>query len=398
MELDVPSMAMMVSLATFAVGLALIAFGYQRQFAGLVPWGWGLFCFALAAPLLALRDVLPSGLIVPAGGVLLHLSIALMLLGLYQHFGRRPDPWVIGVPLPLAALIFAFLHDYPARLVWVSLLLAVQLVSMLVLLYAHRRQAPGRGLWLVMTGAGIALAVALWRVGAVEFGWVELTSYTAPGILQALSHATLMFSLLLVTIGFMGMLHEGLEARYVQLASTDVLTGVHNRRALMDAFYQELAGAVRRRAPLCLLMIDIDHFKQVNDRHGHQAGDAVLRALAQAMKVRLRAQDLLGRYGGEEFLALLPDTDVAGGLRVADSLRTRVEGLLVHHEGSDIRVTISIGVHAWVPGMPEDSIGLVRDVDAALYAAKHNGRNRVEAFVAAAGMAAGEEGGAPDRN
>lgn len=380
MELDVPTMAVMVSVATFAVALALISFGYQRQFVGLVPWGWGLLCFALAAPLLAWRDVIPPHVVIPVGGVLLHLSIALMMLGLYRYFGRRTDFRVVAGPvLVAAALVVLFLDHYAVRLLLVSLLLVVQLATMLWLLCSHRQQAPGRGFWLIITGAGFALAVSLWRVAALSFGWVEPTPYTAPGMLQALSHVTLMGSLLLVTIGFMGMLSEGLQERYIQLASTDVLTGVYNRRALMDAFHQEMAGAVRRQAPICLLMIDIDHFKRVNDQHGHQAGDAVLRALAQALKARLRAQDLLGRYGGEEFLALLPDTDIPGGMQVAEVLRARIEGLLVHHEGVDLRVTISIGVHAWTPGMPEDSGGLVRDVDAALYAAKRNGRNRVEA-------------------
>lgn len=164
-----------------------------------------------------------------------------------------------------------------------------------------------------------------------------------------------------------------------QLALKDALTGVGNRRYFEERAKAALAGTIRRKAPLALLMIDIDHFKEVNDRYGHAAGDAVLRALAGTLVRSLRGGDVCGRLGGEEFAAVLPDESREGAAATAERLRAAVERLNVGSGGNEwIRFTVSVGVAAY-PENGETLSALMKRADARLYHAKEGGRNRMVA-------------------
>jgi diguanylate cyclase (GGDEF)-like protein/PAS domain S-box-containing protein len=157
----------------------------------------------------------------------------------------------------------------------------------------------------------------------------------------------------------------------------DHLTGLANRRAFFDTAEIELQRWARQPRPLSLMMIDADHFKQVNDRHGHAAGDAVLRHLAVALSACTRAIDVVARIGGEEFVVLLPDTAIEGAHALAQRICERVTAGAVEVDGERIRYTVSAGVaqmQAGVAGLD----GLIKHADAALYRAKALGRNRVE--------------------
>jgi diguanylate cyclase (GGDEF)-like protein len=154
------------------------------------------------------------------------------------------------------------------------------------------------------------------------------------------------------------------------LATRDGLTGLANRRLFEETLQREMARSYRRRAPLALVVLDVDHFKDVNDTAGHQAGDAVLREVGGALARNTKASDLAARYGGDEFVVLLPDCTAANALRVAERLRAAVA-----HDVTAVPVTVSAGVGA-VPENAGDGERLVAAADAALYAAKGEGRNR----------------------
>jgi diguanylate cyclase (GGDEF)-like protein len=124
-------------------------------------------------------------------------------------------------------------------------------------------------------------------------------------------------------------------------------------------------------------MLDIDHFKKVNDTHGHQAGDAVLAGVAGVIKWKLRETDMIARYGGEEFCVLATGTEQAGALLLAERLRKLVDGEAFKHDGLRLMVTVSIGVSTWTALYKDDFEELIRRADAALYRAKEQGRNRV---------------------
>lgn len=159
------------------------------------------------------------------------------------------------------------------------------------------------------------------------------------------------------------------------LATTDGLTGLLNRAHFFRSAEQELRRCRRLGGPVSVMMADVDHFKRINDRYGHQAGDLVLVRVGACLKQRIREMDLLGRYGGEEFALILPHTPPSLAREAGERLRRAVETLIITYEGENIAVTLSIGVAGRV--QPEDLAGLLRAADAALYQAKHAGRNRV---------------------
>lgn len=170
-------------------------------------------------------------------------------------------------------------------------------------------------------------------------------------------------------------------------ASTDALTGLPNRRAIEDTLKRMIAQASRTAQPLSALMIDVDHFKTINDLYGHERGDEALAALGALLQENLRESDFAGRQGGEEFIVLAPATDATGAASLAENLRATIEALQV--ASLDHRLSASIGV-ATFPDVASGATGLVRMADRALYAAKERGRNRVE-LASAPGSSRGSE-------
>jgi diguanylate cyclase (GGDEF)-like protein len=191
----------------------------------------------------------------------------------------------------------------------------------------------------------------------------------------------------LVLLGIIGRLVSALhrrlataESRIREMAITDDLTGLRNRRFVLLRLAEEVVRSHRHGHPLSCVLFDLDHFKKVNDEHGHAAGDGVLKAVAAEAQRSCRQSDVLGRYGGEEFLLVLPETEPAGALAIAERLRAALETLRVEWSGFTLAVTASFGVATLWPtgGTPIQPDVLVRRADEALYRAKAAGRNRVE--------------------
>ena len=161
-------------------------------------------------------------------------------------------------------------------------------------------------------------------------------------------------------------------------ATQDELTGVHNRRHFMALAERELARCRRYQTAGALLLVDADHFKRINDQHGHVCGDSLLCEITRVTLASLRQADVLGRFGGEELIIFLPHTDPLGALDVADRIRERVSELVLPWQGGGVRTTVSIGVAALEPGHASLD-ALIHDADTALFAAKDAGRNCVRA-------------------
>lgn len=176
-----------------------------------------------------------------------------------------------------------------------------------------------------------------------------------------------------------------LERRLRVEARADALTNALNRGGIMDILERELAQATRRKDPLAAMLVDVDHFKQVNDSHGHSVGDAVLQHVTQAIRGPLRAYDALGRYGGEEFLVIAPACALEEAAKVAERIRLSVEAKRFERAPISIGVTVSVGVAAGC-GNQLQSGDLIELADGALYSAKRNGRNRVELAETAPAM------------
>lgn len=176
---------------------------------------------------------------------------------------------------------------------------------------------------------------------------------------------------------------EDEKTRLERLAITDYLTGLYNIRYFYHRLEEEFSRAQRYNFPLSCLMIDIDYFKEINDRYGHRAGDSVLREVARLMKSHTRKSDVLARYGGEEFIMLLPETPENGAVSKAESLRTSISKLRFRTLKDGRTVTVSIGVATYPDVSVSDTDDLITYADNALYKAKTSGRNRVEVFTQA---------------
>ena len=161
------------------------------------------------------------------------------------------------------------------------------------------------------------------------------------------------------------------------MAHQDGLTNVMNRRAVDENLAKAVSRLRRSQHPCTIALLDIDFFKRVNDTYGHQAGDAVLKEVASRIRDVLRTNDMIGRYGGEEFIAILESADEASASQIAERIRVAIEEVPVEHAGTDIFVTISIGLCAAPAGYTGASAALVEAADSALYEAKRTGRNRV---------------------
>lgn len=161
-----------------------------------------------------------------------------------------------------------------------------------------------------------------------------------------------------------------------EMAIRDELTGLYNRRHVRELLEHEKNRSLRGGDIFCLAMLDIDHFKNVNDTYGHHAGDAVLKAVATTIKTTMRNTEFCGRYGGEEFLIILPQTDIKGAFIGAERVRTNIENTLFPDIGPDFKITVSIGLSEYK--MEKDMDDVIARADEALYRAKKGGRNRVE--------------------
>lgn len=172
-------------------------------------------------------------------------------------------------------------------------------------------------------------------------------------------------------------------------ATHDFLTGLLNRSEILTALQREFSRSGREGKSATVILADIDHFKRVNDSLGHAAGDEVLKEVARRMKSDLRPYDVVGRYGGEEFLIILPGCDLPNGVRRAEQIRNQIANEPVHTPSGPVSATVSMGVTVTAFGPDLTSGDILQQADVALYKAKNNGRNRTEVFSAAAGHSSG---------
>lgn len=332
----------------------------------------------LGWPLLALRDAIPDVLSFGLGNALLLTGFwleAACVRALDTPDRLWPPAWRVQLAALAACLAAGAALPQPnQRVALISA--AAACCFALTGLRLLRGQAPGSSMLRRILGAMYLLLCALvaWR-GVVALASPDVTLYST-GLPFLAVYLPLYLLLFGGSFGLLLALKERDDQTLRQMAVHDELTGAPNRRALMAMAARLTAKAHREAAPLAVLMLDIDRFKLVNDRLGHVAGDAVLRDLTRVIAASLRTYDVYGRYGGEEFVVLLPGLGLAEALNAAERIRAAAErSRPPQHESA--RYTVSIGVAWTVPQGPELE-PLLRASDMAMYRAKELGRNRVE--------------------
>lgn len=326
--------------------------------------------------LVLLRDKLPGPFAVPASNALIlfggwmEVFALLSVLGLFTMGTVRLYAAISAFGVAGYLALYVSTPAEQPRIVLTSVVAAVFIGYPAVRMICKRTASP---LQLLLGGwFGFASAAMLLRAAAAYAGRT-LTVFT-PEPSQELFYFGMYAMMIIGTAGFILLSREQSYVELERVATFDELTGILNRRSFLIRAQQRLDAAARRREPVSFLLLDIDHFKRVNDTFGHDAGDRMLRSFADTVNGTLRDQDLFGRFGGEEFAILLTGTDAADSDRVAEAVRLAVSNPA---DGEKRPQSVSIGVIT-VNAAPDTSLNMLYKLsDTALYQAKKQGRNRV---------------------
>ncbi|MBU6257993.1 MAG: GGDEF domain-containing protein [Burkholderiales bacterium] len=347
----------------------------QRQALRMRRFGMAAGTYALGLSILALcwrLGLFPGAALVRIGTLFLLLNLGLLLTFARGWNERFSDPSLTALQVCLAATMVALILVLGRHIQFVATpFYSVLFVFGMLSLSARALAAVNV---YVLASYCVAMLVRHHRYADTWDYRVEFVS------LALVVGGTVWFA---VAAAYISGLRKRLRASLQQiatLASHDALTGLWNRRQIDLELEASVKQASRRNEPLCVALVDIDHFKRINDRHGHAMGDAVLVGVAARLGAALRSSDRVGRYGGEEFLLVLPATTPAQALALAERLRGELEAPCALPAGEPA-VTASFGIAAWRGGEPVGD--LLRRADRALYRAKDAGRNRVEVDAAA---------------
>ncbi len=390
---DIRSALLVGALLTTIIGglLLIVARGFPTSYRASMGW-WvaGTLLLPASFVLLAARASLPTAVGVVAANTLIAASLAAYAFAIECFHGlprRRARLGLLVAAVALASAVLAQVPDSaPARLGAIVPLLAL-LGGVFWNLYASPRS---RGLARHILGAMLLLAAAILLDRAITMflAPAQLTGDFSLNAVQVLSYAVGSVLPVLASFGFLLMCTERSQRDLQYAARVDFLTECYNRRAIEELGSRAIAAARRHGMPLAVLVIDIDHFKRINDELGHAAGDEALTAAVARIRSMLRSEDMLGRMGGEEFIVLMPNTDSAASIVAGERIRESFSARPLPVDGAERQVTLSVGAAVLAPADRHFSQLLVR-ADRAMYAAKNAGRN----LVISDGMS-GWEGGA----
>ena len=373
MAAHVPTMLAMIIASSLMMAASMAVVGWGRRRDGLGRWAAALLVNAIGHLLIMLRGLIPDVLSIVVGNLMLSSVFVGLIAAVYQFQGR-PVRWPLLLAPPALVLVFVsvFIDNFPARVSFVGLAIGLQAVWALLAALSQRNVTVGRGQWLLVAGLALEALVLGGRAVVALSTHSDATNILQSSALQTLTFLATFSVVLVSSVGFVFMSRDRADENNRVLAALDPLTGVANRRSLIAALDRDVARAQRMREPMALMMVDIDHFKDVNDQYGHPAGDRVLCSVVNVLRQRVRAQDLVGRYGGEEFMVLLPDTGLVGAEQLARELCKAVEESRCPADGvpgPGIAVTVSIGVFGGRLESGDSWDMLIAAADRALYQA-----------------------------
>ncbi len=375
-----PGVAIATSALMSFVLLGLLGSLLRAGKAGIAEWFGANLAVVVALPLILLRGKIPDALSVVVANVLLALGGAAYYAGCARFLGRRPQ-WPIllaGVTAVGGAVIYwrYAVDSIPMRVFSTTLFSGAFCTALVWMLLRH--SPAGRSTYPYRVTAIIAFVFGVCQlIRGVYFLTLHAASNpsmfaTAGSVLLLVVAAAIMP---ILSMSAMLMVHDALLADARDAANRDFLTGALSRQGFEALARRHVGRVLRHARPLALLILDLDHFKRINDTLGHAAGDAVLRAFVQMAQAQLRPTDVLGRIGGEEFALLLPDTDSGNAMHLADRLRKAAAAHVVMAGAQSCRYSLSGGVAVWQPGESFDRLSA--RADRALYDAKHQGRDRI---------------------
>ena len=381
MPLDIRTMMVMTALlALLLSGLLAVVSLHSENIRGVRCWALAELCIGISLGLAFTQLTPGNGWVLVLGSGLLALGLCFQWAGNRAFCHKQPQwhwVWLAVGMVVVFNILFAVSHPNPNhRVIANSLMLAAISFASAHVLFRHVTP-PMRAPFLFTAGAFCVLTcLMLVRAGYVVFHPAEQYGLYSQVTINPVTFFVVSLLQMALVFGFVLMMHYRISHELQSLAARDSLTGALNRRSLKEAFEHLRALYLRSGEVLAVMMIDVDHFKSINDRHGHLVGDDVLRRLVAVIEATIRKQDYLARYGGEEFCILMPATSELEALVIAERLRTVYAGTNMGDEGSPWYSTISIGVTDSVDSS-FDFEKLIEVADRALYHAKQTGRNRV---------------------
>lgn len=349
--------------------------------ASAMDWRIATLLFAGAWVLLGVQDLLPAALVLPLGNACLFTGAVLFWRSTRRFFGLEGH-WLMWLPVPLGTLgiyyFSALLPSYAGRAVVTALVLSAYCFCAAHVGFTAGKSRAERSSR-VLTGIFLLVGSCVYLRGVYSLLFPDAIPSLMESGIWLLMGTSLTVAILPVigTTTFLVMCSERVSRQWERAAATDYLTGLPNRRTITSTGESRFSMARRRNGVFAVAMIDIDHFKSINDRLGHEAGDLALKHVADVLEQNCRGPGMVGRQGGEEFVALLEVSGVEEARAGAERLRQSLEACPAILPGGSIRMTVSIGVAVL---LPEDRQygDMLNRADACLYAAKSNGRNRVE--------------------
>lgn len=382
MYLDIRTMVivLIVGGALSSAGMLLLGRRFSPNINGPSRFSRGLLFFFLGWALLGLRDRVPDFLSIVVGNMVLVYAAGVFYQAIrrfqeqeYHNYVTYGIMAAVGIGLSYYTYVE---YSLAARTVISSFAISVLLI---INSLALMRQQPKP-----ISSSNVIMAVGFLLVALIMLGraifWVipgnALDSLFTPAPSQDITYLGIFVGMMVILFGFVLVIHDKMNAHLKVLASHDALTGVYNRRSILEYLKTASAGSRRSKAALGIMMIDLDNFKQVNDTYGHLEGDVVLKNVVAVLASVLREQDSLGRYGGEEFLAVLPNTDVEGTIALAERMLAAVKWDTFQVADDTVKLTISIGVDA-TSEIGDGGDELLRRADDALLKAKKKGRDQI---------------------
>lgn len=369
----------------FAIAWCILWRSYPHV-RGIVWWTLSVVLLTIGG-IFVLRNYLLGGYgFLVTGHVLVALGFSLMWVGARRFYGLEA-PW-LGVAVinavNLAALVAAGEH-----VVLLNLIYSASAAAPFALVV--RTMLPHVSYSLAARLSVAAMVVAI--VGEI-IRFLIVAAYATDTIPGTLTRPVALLGVLAIAFGwttcmfgFVMCLMERVRAELAALVAVDELTGLASRRHFQDRLIQEHARAHRAGRPFCLLVLDLDGFKAINDAYGHAAGDLCLRRFGEIISARLRRSDVIARMGGDEFSVIMPETRLEDALRAAEDLRGALRTETVRWKDRQIVLAASMGVTEWNPARGQSIEDMVSDADRALYRAKEGGRDRVASFPASLTLA-----------
>lgn len=379
--LDVRTLFVVMIATSLVLALAMcVAVGFRFR-DGVGKWTGSLCVQALMFIFYGARGVWPDAISIVVPNALFVVFLSLQAAAILQFYGKAlPSAWHLLPPLIVSGLFSLLLDNLPARLILSGMVFGAGMLALAFLVQRLHAAGTGSARWMLMVGYLLGSADLVARAIVAIAMPTLIGGLLSPGWFQGVNFLVGFAVILVTSLGFLLLHKERAEQSAQRLAITDPLTGTFNRRTFLELADKEIARAERSGSELVLIMLDLDHFKRVNDEYGHLGGDEVLRRLVQVLHGCLRREDLLVRYGGEEFCILVPNVALDQATLMAERARSAVQHARFTFNGWSIPVTISLGVAPLMRGKDQGIDQLVGRADEALYSAKKAGRNRVVSY------------------